>query len=224
VARDTDPTIVSYTATASFVTAGASKSTSAAVTWQTGDILVFVAGCAQNGTIGVPTATGLTFTSAAVNTAASTCASRAAYAVAGANGSQTVSASNSNTTDQWGFGVWVLRGSDGFGQGAEQHTATRTKAITATDAHSFVCWGVFDFAAVATVALTPTPTNTRLSSRSVSNYTQYIADLVPAATGSTSYGVGGAGTGPFSIVIVEILGTTSADPVPPPLVMAPYGH
>jgi hypothetical protein len=212
MARNTPPSLISYTETASWVTAAASKST-ASVSWLAGDILVMVAGVEGADTIGVPTATGLTFTSRALNTAASTCGSRAATAVAGAGGSSAITATNSSSVHHWGFGVWVFRGSDGFDAAAEQHTATKTVGLTHTDTHSATCWGVFDFAAAATTGITPSPTATdvRQSAQDSPAYTRYVADLTDqASSGSVSYGItGGSGTGPFSIAGVAVLGTTT---------------
>lgn len=211
MARNTPPSLVSYTETASWITNGASKSTSASVAWQTGDILVFIGGGQDVGTIGVPTATGLTFTSRALNTTPD-CQSRGATAVAASTSSAVISATNSVSTQHWGFGVWVWRGSDGFDAAGEQHTSTKTKAIVHTDTHSATCWGVFDFAAtaVAGISLTPAASHTRQAAADGTAYTFYAGDLVDqAASGSVSYGItGGSGTGPFSIAAVAVLGTT----------------
>jgi hypothetical protein len=113
-----------------------------------------------------------------------------------------------NSVQHWGFGVWVWRGSTGIGNSSEQHTATRTVALTPTQTNSAIMWGTFDFAAVATVAITPAPTNTRQSVLDSARYTLYVSDLTNQTSGgSTSYGVGGSGTGPFSIVVMEVKGT-----------------
>lgn len=217
MARNTPPTLVSYTETASWATTGASKST-ASVSWQTGDVLVVVAGTESGSNIGTPTATGLTFTSRAAVTSGSVCGTRAATAVAASSGSSAITCTNAGgASDHWGFGVWVWRGSDGFDAAAEQHTSTKTVSATHTDTHSATCWGVFDFAAAAItgISLSPTATNERqkaLDNSGGLHYTRYVADLTDhAASGGQAYGIsGGSGTGPFSIVVVAVLGTTGS--------------
>lgn len=212
--RNTPPTLISYTETAAFNTTGATK-TLTVPSFNTGDFLTFVGICEGAVTIGVPTATGLTFTSRAANSATgSTCATRAASAPAAAGGtSVVVSATNSVSTQHWGFGVWVWRGSDGFDVAGEQHTSTKTVSMTHTDTHSGISWGIGDFAATATtgITLSPTPTHTQHALQDGAQYTAYTGDLVDQpSSGAVAYGItGGSGTGPFSIVALAVLGTTT---------------
>jgi hypothetical protein len=220
VARPTPPALISYTEVA--YTTTTATLTSASVAWQTGDLIVVIALAENAETLGVPAATGLTFTSQKLNTAAGTCASRGSTAVAASSSSATIAVGNPVGATRAGFGVWVWRGSDGVGNSAEQHTTTRTVAMVPNDTHSAFCWSVGDFAAGVTtsVALTPAATNTQESAQQASHYTVYSGNLNDqASAGSTNFGTsGGTVTGPSSIVVIEALGT---DPVPPPLVMAP---
>lgn len=214
MARNTPPALTSYTEVASWTGTGATRVTPAAVSWSAGSIIVVIAGGESNGTFGVPTATGLTFTSRALNTTASTCGTRAASAAAAAPGSSVITVTNSNTTEQSGFAVWVFDGSDGFDAAAEQHTSTKTVSLTHTDTHSATCWGIFDFGAgaVTSVTLSPTATHTRQEAVSAGRYSFYAGDLTDhAAAGAQAYGItgGSPGTGPFSIVAVAVLGTTT---------------
>lgn len=201
------PTLVSYTETAAWNTAGASKST-ASIAWNTGDILVFLGASEGNDTIGVPTATGLTFTSVILNIVANTCGTRLAVATAGGTSSGAVSATwttGGSAGTHWGFGVWVWRSSVGVGNNIEQHTATKTKALTLTGLNSAVVVGVFDFNADAAGSGTPAVSNTRQAAQDATHMTRLVFDNIDYSTSGSSWGqTGGGATGPFSIVGIEI--------------------
>lgn len=208
MARLMPPQRISFTQSAWNVAPVGGFFTTAAVSWNAGDVLVAVCGVESQVTLGTPGATGLTFTVQKSNSTLNTCTTSIATAVAAASGSQAVSVSTNNSSQHGGIGVWVIRGSDGVGNSVEQHTAIRTVALTPTDAHSMICYATFDFAAVALVSPTPTPTTAEQALRDTTHYTIYVDNLAdqPAA-GATSYGVGGTGVGPFSIVAIEIKGT-----------------
>lgn len=212
MARNTPPTIISYTETAAWNTAATTKAT-ASVSWNSGDQILVIAGNEGSSNINLPTATGLTFTSILVNNGAtSSCSSRAAIATAGSTSSSAVTVTQTASV-QYGFGVWVLRGSDGLGSSGEQHTATKTKSVVPTDTHSAWLIGSFDFGAgsVSGVAVTPAASHTRQIAASAGHYTFVVGDIADQASGaSTAYGTsGGASGGPFSLAIVEVLGTTT---------------
>lgn len=212
----TAPTLISYTETV-WTTVTSPKTVS--ISWQTGDVIVYLAG-AENATAGIlitPTATGLTFSRVKESPAngvanANLCGTLLAAATAGASGSS-VTVSGTITAGggaNWGFGVWVYRGSAGIGTSAEQETATKTKSLT-TSAHSAVVWGSIDWGAGASPVASPTPTNTDEATQFGSNYSVLIADITDQSAGSVAYGqTGGSASGPFSIVVVEILGTTTS--------------
>ena len=206
------PTYVSFNqATSAFTATGATKST-ASISWQSGDVLVAALGAENtNGiTLVAPTVSGLTFSMQKQNnpgTASSTCASLIATAVAASSGSgvitSTATGSRAGTTE-WGMGVWVWRGSAGVGNSAEQHTSTKTVSLTPTGADGAICWGVFDFAGGFTNTATPTATHSQVAINSA-NYDVNLADLADqVSSGAVSYGVTSSGTGPFSIVVVEV--------------------
>jgi hypothetical protein len=167
---------------------------------------------ASAGAVGTPTAAGLTFSFVAGNnpgTDAFTCASGVWTATAGSNGSGAITVNLVSSSQNSGFGVWVFRNSQGVGNHAEQHTATKTVSLTPIAADGAIVWGVFDFAATAItgISATPTPTDERQKVLVGGGaYTIYVEDLTDqTSAGSVSYGItGGSGTGPFSIVSLEI--------------------
>jgi hypothetical protein len=189
----------------------ASSKTSASITVATNDVVAFIGASEGPDTIGVPTTTisGLSFASQKNNTTSQTCGTRLAAGVATAAASGTISATNSSSTNHWGFGVWVCTGSQGIGNSSEQHTSTKTVAMTpASGAHASVVWGVFDYAAAAVtgISATPTPTHERQKVADATHYSYYVEDLSDqSSSGAVSYGIsGGSGSGPFSIVVLEI--------------------
>jgi hypothetical protein len=187
---------------------------STSITWLTGDVIVVLAVSENAGTIALPTATGLTFVSQQLNTAAGTCASQGAAAIAGSGSSATVSCSDGAGAVRHGMGVWVWRGSDGIGTAAiEQHTATKVKSVTPADTHSAFCWTVADFsaAAVGAAVLTPTPTTVQESAQQASHFTIFSGNLNDQASAAAfNVGIsGGTSVGPFSIVGIEVLGVTA---------------
>lgn len=207
----TAPTRVSFAKIAFNV--GGSPRSSASISWQTGDVIVVIGGGeGQNTeTLGNPTATGLTFTTQKSHVAASNCESIVAAAVAASSGSGTISMTNSdtNSSTHWGFGVWVYRNSDGIGNSSEQHTSTRTVALTPTAPDSAIVWGIFDWAAASAQSGTPTPTTTDENGVDSGKYTSYLFDLTDqTSAGSVSYGISGSsGSGPWTIVVFEIKGS-----------------
>lgn len=201
------PTLVSYTEVASWATGGATKAT-ASVSWNSGDILVVIAGAENNAnTLGTPTATGLTFTIKQSFASGTTCSSMLATATAGSTSSATVNVAYGTTggSPHWGFGVWVWRSSTGEGNSIEQHTTTKTKALTITSPNSAVMCGVFDFNADAAGSGTPAVTNSRQAAQDAGRYTRLVFDNIDYSTSGSLWGqTGGGTTGPFSIVAVEI--------------------
>lgn len=212
MARCTAPSLISYTEVAY---GGTGNAVSASITWQTGDVITVICVVEGTSTVAVPTATGLTFTSNQSNTAGSTCNGRVSTAVAasGSSGAVTTVITGGN---QRGMGVWVDRGSDGVGASTEQHTSTKTKALVPTDTHSAFRWTVADFNAdTATGTLTPTATTTQESAQQAAHYTVYSGNLDDlASAASTNFGItGGPTTGPFTILVQEVLGTANLAPL-----------
>lgn len=209
----TPPSLISYTEIAWTGNTAAPRSTAGAVAWNSGDIIVVIAGTegpGQTWAAGTVTATGLTFTLQKSNNVAGTCSSAVWTAAPGAGGSQTFTVNPPGGGQDWGAAIWVFRSSGGVGNtGFEQHTATRLVSYTATQAHSAIVWATFDFAAVTTnpPVATPTPTNIRQNVKDGTHYTLYVSDLTDqASAGAVSYGITGSGTGPFSIIGIEVKG------------------
>lgn len=205
------PILVSYTET-SWTTTG--NRTTASISWQPYDVIVTIQGVENTtpatGTLGVPTGTGLSFTSIANNTdtGGNTCGSRLCVAFPTAAGSSTIQSTCG--VAQNGLAVWVWRGASDVGTRTEQHTTTKTVSLTPRNGgtHSAICWAAFDFAAGAVGSLTPAPTTTRQAALSSTAYTYYVGELQNQPSGgAVSYGVTGtASAGVFSLLVAEIQG------------------
>lgn len=189
-------------------TAGTSFTT-ANISWSAGDIIVVLEAVEGStfGTPTLPTATGLTFNSIDLNTAANTCLSRSAYAIAGSSGGPVGVNFTITSSAQAGIGAWVISGATGIGDHKEQHTTGKTVSMTMQGSNSVSVWGLFDFNADLPSGATPTPTNTR--EVSTGNFGVLVCDLTPGT--STTYGMTGGGTtGPFSILAVEVASLVTA--------------
>lgn len=210
------PVLVSYTEVA-WNTTGTSKSTTS-ISWKAGDIIVVEAGSEGiSGTLGTPTAAGLTFSKAQdiTDNSASQCAAFVASAEAAADGSSAVTVTSS-ASQNYGFGVWVYRGSSGIGASAKSGDGNSDDSIasflTPTQLHSALAWGVFHWNAGAAGTGVPTPSNTREAAVENSAYTAHAFDLTDETTGAAlEMGkTGGGTTGVFSIVAIEIKGRSAA--------------
>lgn len=205
------PTLISYVETASwFTNDGTGSKTSPAITWQTNDVIVVLAAAEGPDTLGLPTATGLTFVSQKSNTTVGTCGTQIAAAVAAGNGSTTVNVTTNDISHHYGFGVWVWRGSAGIGNSAEQHTTTKSVPMTPTAADCGVCWGTFDFSASTVTTIIPAPTTERQRVDGGADYAIYVSDLGDqVSAGAVEYGLNVAPAGPVSIVVLEIKAGTA---------------
>lgn len=111
-------------------------------------------------------------------------------------------------------------------------SSSRTVNYTASQADSAICWGVGDWSASAVQAVTPTSTTHSLGTPGPSSMpasgsvaTQYTDNTAvlddQTLTSAVAYGIGGTGTGPFTVIVVEVQGTGGAvasTPRPPKLV------
>lgn len=207
ILRAAAPTFVSYNDAATGWLIGGTPKVSALVSWNASDWLVVVCWQENNNTTPcVPTGTGLTFTARVTSTGTigQTCYGKTSTANPGSSGSSVISVTG-NATSHWGFGVYVIRNSTGLGGTAEQHTATKLVARSVTSANSYMIWGTCDFGATAAPTGSPSPTNTRQSFDDGTSYSASVFDLDDQST-NTSYGQSnGTGTGPFSIMVLELL-------------------
>lgn len=221
------PTLVGYSEANAGVASGASVTTGT-LSWQTNDVIVLF-GATEGGTsgetFGTPTTTGsgITFTSATQQhqSTGSDCGGECWAVVATANSSGTfsIAPTHSASTRTKQVAVFVWRGSAGVGNSALLPTsgtnANRTISLTPTGADGAICWMVLDWAAAAVQTITPTPATHSTSSPGPTalpddalislKYTYYFANLDDqTGTGAVSYGIGGSGTGPFTIIAVEV--------------------
>jgi hypothetical protein len=206
------PTLVSFTPSATFDDWN-SGSKSVTISWQTGDILVYMAGGSSSVALPIPTAAGLTFGSVKANSAASTSASQLATATAGAAGTSvtlTGTLTGGGSGNHFGFGVWIWRGSGGVGHSSEQHTTTKTVALTVTSADSGICWMDADVGGGTSLTPTPSPTHTQVNGQS-GFYAWLYADITDQATlTAINYGTTTGSASAQSLLVVEILGASSA--------------
>jgi hypothetical protein len=192
------PTLIDYQEAAWSTTTTPKDSPS--ISWQAGDVIVVILGCASTDIPALPTATGLTFVSQQTNGVG--CGTRCAAVVAGGSGSSVVSSSVTGG-DVWGFGVWVWRNSAGIGNSAIVNGA-ETVSLTASAVNAGIVWGSFDFVAAATATIVPTPSNTREITDHGTTYTTHVADLVNQTSGgAVSYGTSGGG-GQYTVVAFEV--------------------
>lgn len=186
------------------------------VSWGTGDIIVvggLTEGSTGSDTISTPTATGLVFSPIVAVPPNSACFAGLWSATATSPGSSvTVSANKSAPLSQYsGLSVWVFPGASGVGNHTSGNTTAATAALTPTQAHSAIVWLVGDWNAGSIGSEVPTPTDNRAAGTVSGRYSYYVADLTDQpSTGSTSYGITGqGGSGPYSIVAVEVVLTST---------------
>lgn len=225
------PTLVAFGLTQASVASGAAVTTPS-LSWQTDDVVVLFTGTpgATGGeTIVAPTTTGsgISFGAAKqIHQSTGTDCGGACYAaVATANSSGTFSeaATHDPGNRPKVIGVYVYRGSAGIGNSNIFTGATPAGcALTPTGADGSISWCVFDWAAAATVAFSPTatthgagspgPTASPASAQVSPDFTYYVGELDDqTGTGSVNYGIA-SGSGPFTTIAIE----AQAGGPPPP--------
>jgi hypothetical protein len=231
----TAPTLVG--ASVVTVNSGSTATTPSLGPFQVGDIVTVLAGNEGNTNGDAISSVTTTFTNGGITSlqnhpAASNCGGAAYTFTITAAGSGTVTVTQTGALLHMDAVILVHRGGVAatVTRSAIQMGSSRTLAYTASQADSALAWAVFDWAAAATVAATPTATTHTTSTPGPSalpaaaqlnpNYTYYDELLDDqTSTASTGYGIGGSGTGPFTIVVVEIQGTGGAVATPPELIM-----
>lgn len=233
----TAPTLVAFAENEAAVDTDVAVTT-ASISWQTDDVVVAITGCeggASGETLNTPTTTGsgISFGSAqqAHNSTGSDASGAVWAAVASAGSSGTFSATYSHvgaTGRNTVIGVYVFRGSAGIGNSAITATpsSTRTVSLTPTGADGSICWYTGDWNADATQSFTPTatthgagspgPTASPYSQQIAGRVTYYIGELDDqTSAGAVDYGIGGSGTGPFTVLAIEVkAGAGAAQPQP----------
>lgn len=211
------PTFVSYTATTSLVTSGTPKTVSVSV--QSGDRIVVV-GCSEDSayTLGTPSDGTNTYTSAQ-NLGVTSYARVAIWtATAASTASLTISMTLSNSGKNWGFAVFVFRGSAGFGASNSTNASTGgpSLGLTTTAANSAIIFINGDWAAVDGASRTFRQVNStnptdRSYARDAATHTVYVASYADAgAAGAKTVGLSAPSTQKYAIAAVEVKGSAGS--------------
>lgn len=207
------PTLVDYDQSTWSDTSTASEVTTSA-SWSANDVVVVLGATGDNVvTLGVPTATGLTFAALAgtpTNTA-SNCKLYAWSATAGSSGSGVITSTTDGASEMRGLASFVHGGSNGIGNTsiATGLGATTTQSLIRSQGNSAVIqvWG--DWNAVNDVAVTWTPAGEteRVAQWISAKATMFVASWGGQGdAGTTSYGFTGGSATAMSAITVEILG------------------
>ena len=233
------PTLIAF-AEAHGAVASGTNITTASLSWQTSDVIIVVTGT-EGGSGGetqnTPTTTGsgVTLTQQQKHDSTGTDAGAGCWAaVASANSSGTFSFNFTNLaqTRNIHVGVYIFRGSAGIGNSNISTGSGRTVSLTATAADGSIVWTVVDWAAAAVQSFTPAatshsnvspgPTASPFSLLITGASTYYIGELDDqTSAGAVSYGIGGSGTGPFTIIAIEAKTGAGGAVVIPNIAMAP---
>lgn len=214
--RTTPPSLIAYQEVVYNGTTTPRSFTS--ITWLTGDVITVIAGGSGGGVgnaEGPPTVTGLTFTAQKTHPAASNCSAGVWTAIAASGSSGAVSIPSTEVPNAWGASLWQWRGSDGVGASILPTPASsQSSSLTPTDTHSALMWGVFDWSATAVGSTVAAPAATHTDESALEGagaYSAYVFDIADqASAAAVNVGVSGnGGTGPFTIVAIEVLGTGS---------------
>jgi len=220
----TAPTLVAFAEVDAPANTGVNI-TSASLSWETGDVITvfpMTPGATDGEVINAPTTTGSGVSFGAAqqqhNSTGTDCGIGCWSAVATQNSSGTFSFNYTRvgaTNRNIGMIVAISRGSGGIGNSVIYLGATPNGAsLTPGSTNSMILWAIADWAAAATVALSPTSTshNSTTPGPQAAPYseqlspdaTYYGAVLDDQTSGSAaSYGIA-SGTGPFSIIAIEI--------------------
>lgn len=186
-----------------------------------GDIIVVVAGSEDNARVlGLPTATGNTFTIQQQVGVANYCqAMVASCTAASTNASLTVSCTATGTSTLiWGFTCFVYRGSDGIGASAKTNVASGAPslALTTTQANSAIAVVNTDWNASDGTTRTWRTVNSEVGTedayfRDAARYTIYTGHWNDTgATGAKTVGLSAPTGQKYSIVALEIKGSSSS--------------
>lgn len=222
----TPPTLVAFAVAEAAVNTDVAV-TSPSVSWQTGDVVEVFLGCeggTDGETLNTPTTTGSGISFGAAqklhNSTGADASGGCWAAVATADSSGTFSGTYTHvggTGRNTIIAVLVHRGSAGIGNSAMTASfpsSSRVLALTPTGADGSISWFVADWNADAVQSFTPTPTSHGAGSPgpTAAPYTQQISGRVTyyigelddqTSSGSVDYGIGGSGTGPFTIIAIE---------------------
>jgi hypothetical protein len=221
----TDPPVLAAYGETTWNAEGSPKSASA-VSWLTGDQIVVLAATEDaTATVGAANQLGLTFApGTAVGTSGSSCWVQSWTATATSDQASVQVAFTCTWTSGkvWGAGVWVFRGSDGFGArvpATNTHDQTHTIDLARTYGNSKVVGIMVDWGAVATSGYAWTPAlganghdrhHEQVTVTAV-RYSLYVADWDDQGTaGTTSYGIDGiTSANEWVKIALEVRGTAA---------------
>lgn len=229
------PTAPSLVAAYSALTTGNLTSTSPSLSLQAGDIVVVLAmgeGANSGDTWSAPTTTFANggVTQLQLHAASSNNCNGGAWTfTVSTTGSGTVSivqTQGAAGTKVQTVAVLAYRGgvAPTSARSAQQAGSGRTISYTASQADSAMCYIIGDWAAAA--VQTPSPSSAHTSASPGPTATPYSLASGTAMTGyavvyddqtlttAQTYGIGGSGTGPFTIVVVEVQGTGGSAAAP----------
>jgi hypothetical protein len=229
------PSLVSVSFVEGVPASGASLSTPTSVSWLADDVVVLIAGTEGGGSeswaVPTTTGTGLTIAQQQLHASASNCGAGCwgTVASAGSSGTFGIKQPATGTAEHVMLAALVFRGSAGVGSSNVAASSSRTLSLTPTGADGAIVWGVFDWGANAVVAATPTATTHSTSSPGPQaepqallvspHYTYYFEELDDqTSAGAVSYGIGGSGTGPYTIIAVEVKAAGGGAAAPNPRV------
>lgn len=199
-------------------------------TTTTGDVVCVAGGSADGATpLSTPTGNSQTYALAQSIVIASYCTAYAWTYTETAGANYGVTGSRTGTAFMWGINAVRFSGSDGVGASSKTNVASGapTLNITTTQANSAIVVMVFDWTATDGASRVWRTVNgaaaTELSYfRNTTDWAAYVAYHPDAgAIGTYAVGLSAPGAQKYSIIAVEIKGTTGgAAAIPPPLVMA----
>jgi hypothetical protein len=211
-----EPTLIAYQQS-DWTDVGTGNEVTPSISWEAGDQILAVGATEDEGaTMGVPTATGLTFSQLDATAGASNTRTYLWGATAGANGSGAVTSVSAGTSAARGLSAYVYRGSDGFGTPASITGSTaKTISVTRSQANSHIVAVLADWNQVGDVTVSPSPAG---GTQRVAVAVAGRADFFQfswgdqGSAGTTAYGITDhTGTVDMSGLAVEIKGTGGGD-------------
>lgn len=192
---------------------------SPSVSWGTDDIVVVLGLMGDNSTncqLLTPTAAGLAFDPLDVDPNGSgtgtNCWAGSWWATAGSPGSGAISVGRGSNNTDFGFMVIVASDHGGLGVHTKAEDADLTTSLALNGPDSAVLFGAGDWGAAATTGhgYTPGGASDRVATQVSGIYTVYGATWDGQSAGTRSYGLSGITSGPYSKLLVEIMGTGAA--------------
>lgn len=211
------PTLVDYQQS-TFTDRTSASEVTASLTWQAGDLIVVV-GLTENQprTLGVPTASGLTFAPISGGSVdiASACHVYSWSAIAGSNGSGAITSTVDATIAMRGISAFVYRGHGGIGNVSSSGSseAVSVRSLTRSGNNSAMVFALGNWTPDADVTVSPTPSGTeRVAITQATFATMFVFDYGDqGAAGTANVGITGFnGVTNNVMVAIEIKGLGTA--------------